>query len=465
MNPATNQVIARLANSNEADIDEAVKSAEAAFPAWSSLAASKRAEYLIKIADALQERVEEFALLESRDQGKTLMAARGLDVPATAASIKNAAGYAQYVDDSSLINGNRLHYIQRVPLGVTGAITPWNYPLIMVGAKMANSIIYGNCVVMKPSEVTPMTAYLLTDVLLQVGLPKGVVNIVHGTGRSAGSALVKHPRVRAISFTGGTETGRIVNAQSSANIKKVGLELGGKNPTVVCDDCDLESTVKMAAMAAFGNTGQICICGSRIFVHKKVMDEFVEKLKKECESTYIANVGNPLTAKYGGCLSSQMHRDKVEKYIELAKTEGGKIICGGKRPSNLEKGLENGAFLEPTIILGLDAETSKCATEEMFGPVVTVHPWDSEEVLLKQINGIEYGLSASVWTKDLKRAHQLAHKIQSGAVWVNCWAPQIACLGGLRPFGGHKQSGNGQDNGRASYEFYTDLKNICINFN
>ena len=456
VNPATNKVISRIASSNKDDIDFAVQCAEQAFESWSQTDLNKRADYLYKISDLMKQRLEEFATLESRDNGKPKIMAQMVDVPAAIKIWRETAEYAKYVETDALVKPDALHYLQRPPLGVVGGISPWNYPILLICGKIAPAIMYGNCCVVKPSELTPMTAYLLTDVLIESGLPKGVVNIVNGYGKDAGSPIVKHPRVRAISFTGGSQTGRIVAAEAAVNIKKVHLELGGKNPTLICDDCDMTETVKMVARAGFSNTGQICICGSRIFVHKKIAKEFVELLKKECEQSYTAKIGNPLCSMYG-CLISQNHRKKVEGYIELAKKEGGTIICGGKRPE-LKEPFNNGAWYEPTIITGLDAKTSKCATEEIFGPVVTIHEWDDQQEVLKQINAVEYGLSGSVWTKDIKKGHKLAQKIQSGMVWVNCWANN----GFPRPFGGVKQSGNGRENGKYAHEFYTECKNICI---
>eukprot|EP01084_Bolivina_argentea_P256926 432744_1 len=458
INPATNCLLSRIASSNAADVDFAVQCASKAFDSWSKTPINKRAEYLFKISNLIKSRLQEFATLESRDNGKPKIMATMVDVPASIKSWKQKAEYAKYVETDALVRNDSLYYLQRPPLGVVGGIIPWNYPLLLVSDKIAPAIIYGNTVIIKPSELTPMTAYLLTDIIIESGLPKGVVNILHGYGKTAGSPIVKHPKIRAISFTGGSETGRIVAADAAMNIKKVHLELGGKNPTLICDDCNLNQCVKIAARAAFGNTGQICICGSRIFVHKKIANEFIEKLKNECEKSYASKIGNPLTSMYG-CLISQEHRKKVERYVELAKKEGGKILCGGARPDNLAKPFCDGAFYMPTIIVGLDAMTSKCATEEIFGPVVTIHEWDDEKEVMKQINNVEYGLSASVWTENIKRGHRLAGQIQSGMVWVNCWAPSSH---GLRPFGGVKQSGNGRENGKYAYEFYTECKNICI---
>lgn len=413
---------------------------------------------MVKISQLIKSRLEEFAILESRDNGKPKIMAQMVDVPAAANAFSDTAEYGKFVETDALVKDDSLHYLQRPSLGVVGGISPWNYPILLISGKIAPAIMYGNCTVVKPSELTPMTAYLLTDVIIESGLPAGVVNIVQGYGKDAGSPLVKHPKVRAISFTGGSATGRIVASEAAINIKKVHLELGGKNPTLVCDDCDLDETVKMVARAGFSNTGQICICGSRIFVHKKIAKEFVEKLKVEAENSYASKIGNPLKSMYGS-LISQNHRKKVEGYIEIAKKEGGNIITGGCRPKDLEEPYSNGAFYVPTIITGLDAVTSKCATEEIFGPIVTIHEWDDEKTVLQQINRLEYGLSGSVWTQDIKKGHRLAQKIQSGMVWVNCWAPSGS---GLRPFGGVKQSGNGRENGKYAYEFYTECKNICI---
>jgi len=298
---------------------------------------------LMKIADLIEARSEEFALLESRDNGKPKTAALDVDIPESFGVFRSVAEYAKYVETNALVKSNAVYYTHRPPLGVVGGISPWNYPLWMFCNKIAPAIIYGNCVVAKPTELAPMTAYLLTDVLIKSGLPKGVVNILHGYGASCGQAIVAHPDIRAISFTGGTETGKVISKVAADNIKKVHLELGGKNPSLVCDDCDMEETVKCVALAGFDNTGQVCTAGSRIFVHKNIFDEFVAKLKKETDDNYTTKIGDPTQGGYG-CLISQSHREKVEKYIEIAKKEGGKIICGGTRPKDFPNHLTKEHF-------------------------------------------------------------------------------------------------------------------------
>eukprot|EP01084_Bolivina_argentea_P256928 432747_1 len=458
INPATNCLLSRIASSNAADVDFAVQCASKAFDSWSKTPINKRAEYLFKISNLIKSRLQEFATLESRDNGKPKIMATMVDVPASIKSWKQKAEYAKYVETDALVRNDSLYYLQRPPLGVVGGIIPWNYPLLLVSDKIAPAIIYGNTVIIKPSELTPMTAYLLTDVILQSKIPNGVINILYGHGKLVGESIVRHPKIRAISFTGGTQTGRSIIQNAAANIKKVHLELGGKNPSLVLDDCDLEETVKCVALAGFDNIGQVCTACSRIFVHAKIYKEFIEKLKKEVEENYSSKIGDPTVSNYG-CLITQQHREKVEKYIEIAKKEGGKIICGGSRPKNLAPPFDKGSFYLPTIIIGLDAYKSKCATEEMFGPVVTVHEWNDEKEVIKQINNSEYGLSASVFTENIKKAHKLAHQIQSGMIWVNCWEPSSH---GVRPFGGVKQSGNGRENGKYGHQFYTQCKNIAI---
>eukprot|EP01083_Nonionella_stella_P285195 970792_1 len=458
INPATSKIISRISSSNSDDVEFAVQCAEKAFPSWSNLDVSQRAEYLMRIADLMEKRLKEFALLESRDNGKPMSAALECDIPESINMFRDSAQYAKYVETDALVKKDTLYYLQRPALGIVGGISPWNYPLWMFVNKIAPAIIYGNCIIAKPSKLTPMTAYLLTDVILQSKIPNGVINILYGHGKLVGESIVRHPKIRAISFTGGTQTGRSIIQNAAANIKKVHLELGGKNPSLVLDDCDLEETVKCVALAGFDNIGQVCTACSRIFVHAKIYKEFIEKLKKEVEENYSSKIGDPTVSNYG-CLITQQHREKVEKYIEIAKKEGGKIICGGSRPKNLAPPFDKGSFYLPTIIIGLDAYKSKCATEEMFGPVVTVHEWNDEKEVIKQINNSEYGLSASVFTENIKKAHKLAHQIQSGMIWVNCWEPSSH---GVRPFGGVKQSGNGRENGKYGHQFYTQCKNIAI---
>jgi aminomuconate-semialdehyde/2-hydroxymuconate-6-semialdehyde dehydrogenase len=312
----------------------------------------------------------------------------------------------------------------------------------------------GNAVVAKPSELTPLTADALAWILKEAGLPDGVFNVVHGHGAEAGQALVEHPEVRGISFTGGTLSGRKVAAAAAPHLKKVSLELGGKNPTIVFADCDLDATVEGVVRSAFLNTGQICLCGSRILVEKGIEQEFTKRLVARARAMRIGDPLDPATEL--GALISPEHRAKVESYFEVARGEGGKILCGGKRPDLRGKDAA-GAFLEPTVIAGLP-QASRCVQEEIFGPVVTVQPFDSETEAVALANGVKYGLAASVWSKDTKRAQRVAEALESGMVWVNCWLVRDLRV----PFGGMKESGVGREGGRHSLDFFSEPRNICV---
>ena len=451
-NPATGEKIAEIPSSTAADIRTAVAGAQAAQPEWGALPVEERAVWLDNIASALEARSDEIAELESRDTGKPVALARAVDAARSALNFRFFAKLVRELPDEQYKMEDALNVVVRKPVGVAGLITPWNLPLYLLSWKVAPAILMGNCVVCKPSRLTPLTANLLAEVVTEVGLPPGVVNLVHGSGSKCGQALVEHPAVGAISFTGGTSTGRSVAAGAAPLFKKLSLELGGKNATIVCGDADLEKTVPGAARAAFMNQGQVCLCGSRLLVERSIWDEFVPRFVAYVKAM---SIGDPASCDLGA-LVSQEHRKKVEGYVALAQEEGGTVLCGGERPV-LEPPFDAGAFLEPAVIEGL-APDSRSATEEIFGPVVTLHPFENDDEALAIANNTEYGLAGSVWTRDLERGRRIAEGIDTGMVWVNCWLHRDLRV----PFGGVKNSGVGREGGRYSLEFFSEPTNICL---
>ncbi|HET8714333.1 MAG TPA: aldehyde dehydrogenase [Holophagaceae bacterium] len=454
LGPATGQVIARIPRSSKADVDAAVAAAKAALPAWARTPVAERAALLNRVADLLEARLDEAAELESRDTGKPLALARSLDIPRAIANFRFFADLVRTKTDDASMMADALNYTHRSPAGVCALVTPWNLPLYLLSWKTAPALAMGNTIVAKPSELTPMSATLLAELLQAAGCPPGVFNLIHGLGAEAGDALVSHPEVALVSFTGGTATGAKVAAAAAPQFKKLSLELGGKNPSLVFADCDLEKTLPGVARSAFLNQGQICLCGSRILVERSLHDRFVDALLEELKAWKVGDPADPAT-RIGAAISAG-HREKVEGYLKLAVEEGGTLRCGGKRPA-LPAPFDGGFFLEPTVITGLPA-TCRTATEEIFGPVVTVHPFDTEEEALAMANGTRYGLAASVWTRDLARAHRVAQALESGMVWVNTWLHRDLRV----PFGGVKASGVGREGGRHSLEFFSEAKNICI---
>ena len=454
--PATGQVIAEIADSGPDDVDAAVAAASRAFDSWRRTPAEERSQLLIRVADLIEQNFDGLARLESEDSGKPIALARRLDVPRAVRNFRFFATAILHAETACHMTDDRaLNYTLRQPLGVAGLISPWNLPLYLLTWKIAPAVAAGNCCVAKPSELTPLTADRLAALIAEAGIPAGVVNIVHGTGAGAGRALTAHPKVPLISFTGGTKTGADVMAHAGPLFKKVSLELGGKNPNVVFADADLEQAVPTSIQSSFANQGEICLCGSRLFVERAIYDEFLGRFLAE---TRKLRIGDPLDASTDvGALVSEAHRRKVEGYVALAKEEGGEILLGGKRPGNLPERVRGGYFLEPTVIAGLDCGR-RVMQEEIFGPVVTVTPFDSPEEAIAYANGTRYGLSASVWTRDLQKAHHVAAAIESGTVWVNTWL-----LRDLRvPFGGMKESGVGREGGFESLEFFTEAKNVCV---
>jgi aminomuconate-semialdehyde/2-hydroxymuconate-6-semialdehyde dehydrogenase len=454
-NPATGKQIAKISSSNHKDVNDAVGAAKSALPYWSSLTLDERIEWLDTIADALDARKEEIAKTESMDTGKPISVARNIDATRSVTNFRFFSEFTKQQEMMQFEMKDATNYVHRKPVGVVGLITPWNLPLYLLTWKIAPALVMGNTIIAKPSELTPLTANLFAQVLVDINFPKGVFNIVHGLGPDAGQAILEHPDIGAISFTGGTQTGRIVARTAAPLFKKLSLELGGKNATIILKDANLKKAAKGAARAGFTNSGQVCLCGSRILVDSSIAKEFTKLLLKEVEAM---KVGDPTDESTEiGCLISMEHLEKVESYIELSKQEGGRILTGGKRVKDNGRQNVNGAFLEPTIIADLDIN-SRTATEEIFGPVVTLHTFDNEQQAIQMANNTEYGLAGSVWTTDLVRGKSFAKQIDTGIVWINTWLHRD-----LRtPFGGVKNSGVGREGGQWSLSFFSEMTNICV---
>lgn len=453
--PATGTVYSKIPDSDARDIESAVAAAREAFPAWSRTPAEQRAAILLKIAGLIRRDQEALAQVESFDNGKPVSLARLVDIPRGISNFEFfATSIMHWASESHAMEDHAINYTLRQPIGVVGCISPWNLPLYLFTWKIAPALATGNCVVAKPSEITPMTAYLLSKLCIEAGLPPGVLNIVHGLGGKAGQAIVEHPEIKAISFTGGTKTGAGIAASAAPKFKKLSLELGGKNSNIIFADCDFEQMLKTTVQSSFSNQGQICLCGSRIFIERPIYEKFKAAFVERVQQLQPGDPSQESTRL--GALVSQAHLEKVLSYVELAQHEGGKILCGGKR-IQLPGNLSNGWYMTPTVIEGLsyDCRTNQ---EEIFGPVVTLTPFDTEEEALKMANSTPYGLSATVWTQHLTRAHRVAANLQAGIIWINCWL-----LRDLRtPFGGVKQSGVGREGGVEALRFFTEAKNICI---
>ena len=456
-NPSKGEVYSKIASSSLEDVEKAYLAAEKAFPIWSNTTIEERSSILLKIASLIEDNLDELAHAEALDNGKPLSLARSVDIPRASSNFRFFAhAITQFASEAHESVGlNTMNFTIRQAIGVVGCISPWNLPLYLFTWKIAPAIAAGNTVVAKPSEVTPMTAFLLGEICTKAGLPKGVLNIVHGTGPAAGHAIVSHPNIKAISFTGGTQTGEHLARTAAPMFKKLSLELGGKNPNLIFADCNYDKMLAVTVKSSFANQGQICLCGSRIFVEKslysKFKEDFVLKVKK-------LKVGNPFDTDTNiGALVSKSHLEKVKSYIDLAKEEGGTILCGGN--SVIVEGSENGYYLEPTVI---EIYNDQCRVnqEEIFGPVVTIMPFETEEEALRMANSVKYGLSATVWTSDLDRTMRVSKKLEAGIVWINTWLNRD-----LRtPFGGIKSSGVGREGGFEALKFFTESKNVCIKY-
>lgn len=453
--PATGKIYAKLPVSGSSDIDDAVESANKAFNSWSGLAPDQRSGWLLKIADSIEKKSEILARAESKDTGKPIGVARTLDIPRAVANFRFfATAILHTASQVHHTNNQVLNYTNRHPIGLAACISPWNLPLYLLSWKIAPALAAGNCVIAKPSEITPMTAFMLSEICMEAGLPPGVLNILHGPGDPTGQAIVEHPGIGAVSFTGGTQTGRKITASASPSFKKISLEMGGKNPNIIFEDCDFEQALKTSIKSSFTNQGQICLSGSRILIQEGIYEKFRDALVAEAAELKPADPAEEDTSI--GALVSKEHMEKVLGYVGLALEEGGTVLTGGQRVK-LDGRCADGYFVQPCIIESLN---NQCRTnqEEIFGPVTTLIPFSDEEEAIELANDVEYGLSATIWTRDLSRAHRVANSLKSGVVWVNCWL-----IRDLRtPFGGMKQSGVGREGGEEVLRFFTEAQNVCV---
>jgi aminomuconate-semialdehyde/2-hydroxymuconate-6-semialdehyde dehydrogenase len=453
--PATGQVFSRITDSDAADVDAAVVAAEKALPPWIALGREGRSNAMLRVAALVERDLDLFAKAESRDNGKPVSLAREVDIPRAVSNLRFfATAVLHWSSEAHVMDDVAVNYTDRQPVGVAGCISPWNLPLYLFTWKIAPALATGCTVVAKPSEITPLTAHMLAERCIEAGLPPGVLNIVHGLGPKVGAAITAHPRIPAISFTGGTKTGAEIARVAAPMFKKLSLELGGKNPVLVFADCDFDRMLSITVRSSFRNQGQICLCGSRILIERSIYDRFRDAFVAK---TKALRVGDPASEGTDlGAVVSEAHMNKVLGHIATAKDEGGRVLCGGERVM-LNGPLKEGWYIAPTVIEGLGPQ---CRTnqEEIFGPVVTLQPFDTEEEALSLANATPYGLASVLWTSDTKRTHRVARALNSGIVWVNCWMVRD-----LRtPFGGMKQSGVGREGGTEALRFFTEAKNICI---
>ncbi|MCA0133025.1 aldehyde dehydrogenase [Winogradskyella alexanderae] len=456
-NPSNGEIYGKIPNSSVEDVKLAYQSAKTAFPGWSNSTLEERSRILIKISELLEANLQRFAEAESRDNGKPISLAKAVDIPRAASNFRffgNAI--TQFASESHESVGHyAINYTLRQPIGVVGCISPWNLPLYLFTWKIAPAIAAGNCVIAKPSEITPMTAFLLGKICNEAGLPNGVLNIIHGLGTTTGNAIVEHPNIKAISFTGGTATGAHIAKVAAPMFKKLSLELGGKNPNIIFADCDYDDMLETTVRSSFANQGQICLCGSRIFVETSIYEKFKKDFVEKIKQLKVGHPSDPTTNI--GALVSKPHLEKVKSYIDIAKDENGIVLCGGNQVTI--KDYENGYYLEPTVIEVMNDEC-RVNQEEIFGPVVTLMPFETETHVLDMANKVKYGLSATLWTNDLKRTMRMSNQLHAGIIWVNTWM-----MRDLRtPFGGVKASGVGREGGFEALRFFTEPKNVCIKY-
>lgn len=455
--PATGQVYGRIARSGAEDVEAAVRAAQVAFPVWSKTPIEERTACLNRLADRIVEHFDLLVAAESKDNGKPESLAAQVDIPRAEKNLRFFASAAeQFLTESSLsAAADQLHYVHRKPLGTVGIISPWNLPLYLFTWKVAPALAMGNCVIGKPSEITPATAFLLSQWIHEAGFPDGSFNIVHGLGGEVGEAIVNHPDIKAISFTGGTVTGRHIARAVAGTSKKTTFELGGKNPAVIFDDCDFIPTIKNIVRSAFANQGQICLCSSRILIQESIYPRFRDVLVEKVSQLVPGDPRDPST-KLGAVVSAD-HLKKILSFVERAEQQGGRILCGGSATHPETDRCTNGFFMQPTIIEGLDPQCD-VNQQEIFGPVVTIQSFRDEAEAIALANGTEYGLACTIWTENLSRAHRVAAQIDSGIAWVNCWLERDLRM----PFGGVKSSGAGREGGTESLRFFTEPQNVCI---
>ncbi len=455
--PSTGEVYSQLPDSQSEDIDRAVDSAKTGFKTWSSFSPQQRADFLFKLADLVDKNLEPLAEAESFDQGKPLWLAKEVDIPRASHNLRFFANMILTQRSVAFTdNQNKLEYVNHIPYGPCALISPWNLPLYLLTWKIAPCIAAGNTAICKPSELTPMTAFLFGKLTIEAGLPAGVINIVHGLGGQAGQALIEHPDVPVISFTGGTQTGSHIAKTVAGDFKKTSFELGGKNPNIIFADCDYDKALETTLRSSFLNQGEICLCGSRIFVEKTIYDRFLSDLVKKADAL---NVGDPKdNSNFLGALVSKDHLEKVQGYVTLAEQEGGRVHTK-RKVENLPSQLKNGYFMRPTVISSLDY-TCRVQQEEIFGPVVTITPFESEEEVLKMANSVKYGLASSLWTNDHSRIHRVSKQLQAGTVWVNTWMYRNLRV----PLGGMKHSGVGREGGEYSLDFFTETQNVSLSY-
>ncbi|MDO8359515.1 MAG: aldehyde dehydrogenase family protein [Devosia sp.] len=453
-NPYDNSLLAEIAEARAEDVDRAVDAALAAQPAWGRTDATDRGNLLLRLADAIEAHADELVELESRDTGHPVRDARKLDVPRTSRCFRYFGGMADKFEGFvPPVYPGYLNYVQREPLGVVGQIVPWNFPLMFTSWKMAPALAAGNAIVIKPSELTPLSTLRIAELMREVGFPAGIVNVVPGYGHTAGARIASHPRIAKVAFTGSTATGRRIVEASAGNLKKVQLELGGKGPNIVFEDANIRAAIGGSAWAIFHNQGQACIAGSRLILHEKIADEFLDGFTKLAKSIRLGDPLDPNTEM--GPLTSRQHQERVLQFVQVARDAGSDVLTGGKAPDRDD--LAKGYFVEPTVVTAKIGD--RVSQEEVFGPFVTVTRFKDDDEALALANGVTYGLGSGLWTNNLTRAHKLAREIHAGMVWVNCY--KVVHPGS--PFGGVGESGYGREMGFEVMREYTQPKSVWIN--